>query len=657
MTTIHTAFLKSMVLLLVVMLCGFRLNAQTISSFSPTSGSVGTTVTITGTGFNTTTTSNIVFFGATMASVSAATATSLTVTVPYGVNYQYITVTNLSTNLTAYSAKPFNVTTLCSTASTFAAAVVVQGGSQNVEICDMDLDGKPDLIIPDYFNNVLAVTRNTSTPGTISFAAKVTFPWASGGQPNEVSIGDFDGDGKPDVALGGNGGGTFVSVYRNTSTPGAISFATRVDFTASSGQGNGNKVIDIDGDGKPDLLSVHWSGNCLWVLRNTSSGVGNISFAAGVSFTTTSQPHKIDVGDLDGDGKPDVVITAFTSNTMSVFRNTSSPGAISFATRQDFAPGTVPYFVHIGDLDGDGKADIAVVNRDVATLAVYRNTSLPGTISFATKQDFATMAGTMTHYGVAFGDLDGDGKPDIAVGNYTLNKTSVFKNTSASGAISFATRVDLSAGISYDLGIDDFDGDGRPDIAVTNSGSTVSILMNTCLTLPIELFSFTAKQQSKEVLLAWSTASEVNNDYFSLERSSNAIDFESIGDVNGAGTSKEILNYFFTDEHPGAGINYYRLKQTDYDGQHSYSNIEAVDFRTDPLAITAYPNPFNNELTIQGTKTGGLLIVYDVMGKEVYRQETMEGATIINAEDLKAGIYLLHYTMGNKPEELRMVKF
>ncbi|MBK7038611.1 MAG: VCBS repeat-containing protein [Bacteroidetes bacterium] len=209
--------LKSGLILFYILLFALILDAQTISSFVPSSGPVGTSVILTGTGFDATPTNNIVFFGATTATVSAASATSLTVTVPTGANYQYITATNLITNLTAYSDKPFIVTTICNSASTFALAISVQGGSHNVEIYDMDGDGKADLIIPDYFNNYFTVTRNTSTPGSISFAAKVTFPWAAGGQPNEVSIGDFDGDGKPDVALGGNGGGAFVSVYRNTS--------------------------------------------------------------------------------------------------------------------------------------------------------------------------------------------------------------------------------------------------------------------------------------------------------------------------------------------------------------------------------------------------------------------------------------------------------
>ena len=638
-------FIKRLIFTIIffVLLYTFSSFGQTISSFAPTSGPVGTNVIITGTGFNATPTNNIVFFGATAATVSAASATSLTVTVPTGANFQYITATNLITNLTAYSAKPFIVTTICNSASTFAPAISVQGGSHNVEVYDMDGDGKADLIIPDYFNNYFTVTRNTSTPGSISFAAKVTFPWAAGGQPNEVSIGDFDGDGKPDVALGGNGGGTFVSVYRNTSTIGSISFAPRADFTASSGQGNGNKIIDIDGDGKPDLISVHWSGNCVWVLRNTSTGAGVISFAPGVSFSTTSQPHKIDVGDLDGDNKPDLVITAFTSNTMSVFRNTSTPGTISFETRQDFSPGTVPYFVHLADLDGDGRSDIAVVNRDVATLAVYRNTSAPGSISLAARQDFATPAGTFTHYGLGVGDLDGDGKPDIAVGNYTLNNTSIFKNTSTVGSISFAARVDLPAGVSYDIGIADFDGDYRPDIAVTNSGSTVSVLANLCILLPVELISFTAENDQDNVLLKWTTASEKNNDYFSIEKSVNGVDFYKIGEIPGGGYSNSILNYYFVDEHPVSGLNYYRLKQIDFDEQYSYSRVEVINYLEENLSLICYPNPFNNELNIFGTKEMGSVILFDLNGRELMRNQTGNGATLLNTSEISGGTYLLKY--------------
>ena len=155
-------------------------------------------------------------------------------------------------------------------------------------------------------------------------------------------------------------------------------------------------------------------------------------FQAKQDFTTGSQPYSVAVGDLDGDGKPDLAVANYGSNTVSVYRNLSSSGSIvsgSFAAKVDFATGTTPSSVDLGDLDGDGKPELAVANLASSTISVIRNTATSGSIglgSFAATVDFAT--GT-NPFSVALGDLDGDGKPELTAANYGSNTVSVLRNS------------------------------------------------------------------------------------------------------------------------------------------------------------------------------------------------------------------------------------
>ena len=155
---------------------------------------------------------------------------------------------------------------------------------------------------------------------------------------------------------------------------------------------------------------------------------------------------------MDGDGKPDLAVANQFSSTVSIYRNMSSSGSItssSFAAKVDFTTGAQPYSVAIGDLDGDSKPDLAVANSSSDNVSILRNTSSSGSISsssFAAKVDFTTGSGPLS---VAIGDIDGDGKPDLAVANSNSNTVSVFRNTSSSGSISsssFAAKVDFTTG-------------------------------------------------------------------------------------------------------------------------------------------------------------------------------------------------------------------
>src|ERR1019366_6930042 len=170
-------------------------------------------------------------------------------------------------------------------------------------------------------------------------------------------------------------------------------------------------------------------------------------------------------------------------NTVSVLLNTTAPGATtpSFATQQTFAVGGYPYSVTTADLNGDGKPDLIVANLVDGMVSVLLNTTAPGatTPSFATQQTFATGSSPRS---VTAADVNGDGKPDLIVAN-TAGTVSVLLNTTAPGATtpSFATQQTFATGSNpFSVTVADVNGDGLPDLIVANeAGNTVSVLLNT----------------------------------------------------------------------------------------------------------------------------------------------------------------------------------
>ena len=196
--------------------------------------------------------------------------------------------------------------------------------------------------------------------------------------------------------------------------------------------------------------------NTVCVLRNTGSE-GNLNFAAKVDYTTGSHPYSVAIGDLDGDGKPDLATANYYSSSVSVLRNTGSEGNPAFAAKVDYTTGAYPSSVAIGDLDGDGKPDLAVANSGSSSVSVLRNTGSEGNPNFAPKADYTT---GVQPYCVAIGDLDGDGKPDLAVANYNSSSVSVLRNTGSEGTPNFATKVDYTTGTKpQGVAIGDLDGD------------------------------------------------------------------------------------------------------------------------------------------------------------------------------------------------------
>ena len=469
----------------------------TINSFSPASGPVGTAVTISGTNFSTTPANNIVFFGAVKANVTAAAATTLTVSVPSGATYQPITVT--VNGLTAYSFKPFIVT--YSGGGSFSSTTfgpkndfITDLHPNGIVVADIDGDGKPDLATPNNYSTAgqpasISILRNTTTSGSISFAATQNIN--NGPVTYTMASGDIDGDGKPDL-IASSLVDINISVFRNTSVPGTILFAPKVNYATTEGV-FGIAVGDIDGDGKTDIAVTNHLNNSISVFSNTSSP-GVISFAAKVDFATMLTPKDIVIADLDGDGKQDIAVTEQFSYSYSILRNTSTVGSISFATRVDYTiqANAEPHGLIVSDLDGDNKLDLAMVTiytpTDGSSLRLAKNSSTSGAISFALVSNM--VAGTGGAYHVSAGDINGDGKPDLAFGNTGMDWTIIYQNNSTAGSIIFSNGPLSNSFAPFGVGIADLNEDSRPELITTNFISDkISVFKNKSGLTAISSFS------------------------------------------------------------------------------------------------------------------------------------------------------------------------
>jgi FG-GAP-like repeat/IPT/TIG domain/FG-GAP repeat len=451
-----------------------------ITAVSPLAGPLNSTVTITGSNFSSTPSANVVWFGSVAAPVTSASSGSLTVTVPPGGSDQPITVT--AGNLSSFPFKPF-ITTFSDTGqfkpTAFSSVTTIPTSSapQSIFSMDLDGDGKPDLVIADADSNLVMVYHNNSTSGNISFALQGSYYMGSGTYPVGVIAGDLDGDGKPEI-VAYNLYTETISILLNTSTPGHISFAAPVSYPAGD-YGSAPAIADLNGDGKPEI-AVACTGTHVISTYTNKSTVGHLSFSPMVNWALAAYagPYKVEVADIDGDGLPDMAAADGNNNIVSVLRNTSGIGdTVSFAAHVDFATGNGAQGLAIGDLDGDGKPDMAVANNNDNTLSLLQNTSSPGTISFAPQIVVNSGNGALD---LVISDLDGDGKPDRAVVDDGVNAVSVHKNISTVGTIAVNPNVDYAAGeIPFSITTADFDGDGKPDLATANNvGNTISVLLN-----------------------------------------------------------------------------------------------------------------------------------------------------------------------------------
>jgi hypothetical protein len=303
-----------------------------------------------------------------------------------------------------------------------------------------------------------------STAAGQSFAPLIAYSSGTYVIPLDVVLADINGDAKPDILLAG-GGSNAAGVLLNT---GSGTFQPVVRYSTGGGSyPQGIAVNDVNSDGQSDIITANYLGNSISVLP----GNGNGTFQAAVAYATGSYsaPADVAVGDINSDGKLDIITANYNNATVGVFINNGN-GTFQPIITYSAGPNCNPISVVATDVNGDGKADIITGNYFGNAAGVLLN---DGYGSFQPIVLYPTSTGDHTH-NVAVADLNSDGRPDIITANTNNNAAGVMLGN---GNGTFQSMVSYVIGpnqYGYDIAVADITGDTKPDLVVVNGSSNAA---------------------------------------------------------------------------------------------------------------------------------------------------------------------------------------
>ncbi len=473
----------------------------------------------------------------------------------------------------------------------------------------------------DTSNNVYITGATTSTSNIATVGAYLTFGGGSSFD-HDVFIAKFASTGAS-LLWGTYYGGTGIDQGMDL----ALDVNSNVHITGPTSSTN-----NIATSGA--YLTTFGAGNDVFVAKFNSTGT---ALLFGTYYGGTGSES---AGGIRIDASNNVYIVGTTTSTSNIattgaYQSTKSGGYDAFVAKFDPTGTSLIWGTYYGGTANDGGKVIAFdANNDIyitgnthstsniATACAYQTVSGGGSDAFLAKfnSTVTTLLWATYYGGPAFDRANGiafDASNDV----YIIGPTLSTSNIATSGAYK------TTAEALYEVFIARFS-------------------ESTCAILPIELLSFTGKNQGTTNLLEWTSATEINNDYYTLERSIDGLNFETLDIVDGAGNSTTALNYSLVDVHPHK-LTYYRLKQTDFDGAFTYSQTIAIAVSGIDI-ITIYPNPMvdNFQFLISSSDdTNVKLFVTDVLGRTVLEKNifVVQGlnTNTLDVSTLSNGTYML----------------
>jgi fibronectin type 3 domain-containing protein len=328
-----------------------------------------------------------------------------------------------------------------------------------VALVDLNGDGVPDIVTANSGNTFTYVGAVSISLGNGDGTFGTPTILSNGGDFSStlsVAVVDINGDGAPDL-IAANMFSNDVSIRFGN---GDGTFAAKTDLPMGT-MPQSVAAADLNGDGAPDLISANSNSNDVSVRLGNGDG----TFGGNADLPMGTFPSFIAAGDLNGDGAPDLISANNGSDDVSIRLGI---GDGTFDAHTDLAMGTSPNSIAIADLNGDGAPDLVTANRESDDVSIRLGN---GDGAFGEKTDLSM--GDQT-YSVAAADLNGDGAPDLVSANWNSNGVSI---RLGNGDGTFGAQADLAMGGGTDsVAVADLDGDGTPDLVTSNQvGGSVSI--------------------------------------------------------------------------------------------------------------------------------------------------------------------------------------